>query len=72
VQFRQTIINTVATVKGYYYELLFAIDNLVAAQTNLELAKKLLGENEIRVKVGTMARSTSSLPSPRWRPARRA
>ena len=55
VQFRQTIINTVATVKGYYYELLFAIDNLAAAQTNLELAKRLLGENEIRVKVGTMA-----------------
>ncbi len=55
VQFRQTIINTVATVKGYYYELLFAIDNLAAAQTNLDLAKRLLGENEIRVKVGTMA-----------------
>jgi outer membrane protein TolC len=55
VEFRQTIINTVATVKGYYYELLFAIDSLVAAQTNLDLAKKLLGENEIRVKVGTMA-----------------
>ena len=55
VQFRQTIVNTVATVKGYYYELLFAIDNLAAAQKNLELAKKLLDENEIRVKVGTMA-----------------
>jgi outer membrane protein TolC len=55
VQFRQTIINTVATVKGYYYELLFAIDNLEAARKNLELAKKLLEENEIRVKVGTMA-----------------
>jgi outer membrane protein TolC len=55
VQFRQTIINTVATVKGYYYELLFAIDNLAAAQTNLDLAKKLLDENQIRVKVGTMA-----------------
>lgn len=55
VQFRQTIINTVATVKGYYYELLFAIDNLEAARTNLDLAKRLLEENEIRVKVGTMA-----------------
>jgi outer membrane protein TolC len=55
VQFRQSITNTVAAVKGYYYELLFAIDNLVAAQKNLDLAKKLLGENEIRVKVGTMA-----------------
>ena len=55
VQFRQTIINTVATVKGLYYELIYAIDNLAAAQKNLQLAKKLLEENEIRVKVGTMA-----------------
>ena len=55
VQFRQAIINTVAVVKGYYYELLYAIDNLAAAQKNLQLAKKLLEENEIRVKVGTMA-----------------
>jgi outer membrane protein len=53
--FRESVINTLATVKGYYYELLFAIDNLVAAQKNLDLAKKLLEENEIRVKVGTMA-----------------
>ena len=55
MQFRQTVINTVATVKGFYYELLYAIDNLAAAQKNLQLAKKLLEENEIRVKVGTMA-----------------
>jgi len=55
VEFRQAIINTVAVVKGDYYELLYAIDNLAAAQKNLQLAKKLLEENEIRVKVGTMA-----------------
>jgi outer membrane protein TolC len=55
VQFRQSVINTIATVKGFYYELLYAIDNLAAAQKNLQLAKKLLQENEIRVKVGTMA-----------------
>ena len=55
VQFRQTIINTVAVVKGYYYELLYAIDNLAAAKKNLQLAQKLLDENEIRVRVGTMA-----------------
>ena len=55
VQFRQSVINTLALVKGNYYELLFAIDNLTAAQKNLQLAKKLLDENEIRVKVGTMA-----------------
>jgi len=55
VQFRQAVINTVATAKFYYYDLLYAIDNLEATRTNLGLAKKLLGENEIRVKVGTMA-----------------
>jgi outer membrane protein TolC len=55
VQFRQTIVNTVATVKGYYYDLIYAFDNLEAARKNLDLAKKLLDENEIRVKVGTMA-----------------
>jgi outer membrane protein len=55
VQFRQSIINTVAVVKGYYYDLLYAIDNMAAAQKSLDLAKKLLEENEIRVRVGTMA-----------------
>jgi outer membrane protein len=55
VQFRQTVINTVANVKALYYNLIYAIDNLGAARKSLELAKKLLGENEIRVKVGTMA-----------------
>jgi outer membrane protein len=55
VQFRQTVINTVATVKIAYWELIYAIDNLGAAQKSLDLAKKLLEENEIRVKVGTMA-----------------
>ena len=55
VQFRQTVINTLATVKNAYWELIYAIDNLRAAQKSLDLAKKLLDENEIRVKVGTMA-----------------
>jgi len=55
VQFRQTVINTVAGVKSLYYNLIYAIDNLGAARKSLDLASKLLGENEIRVKVGTMA-----------------
>jgi outer membrane protein len=55
VQFHQTIVNTVATVKYYYYDLIYAMDNLGAAQKSLDLAKQLLQENEIRVKVGTMA-----------------
>jgi outer membrane protein TolC len=55
VQFRQTIIGTVALVKDYYYQLIYTIDALTAAQKSLQLAQRLLQENEIRVKVGTMA-----------------
>jgi outer membrane protein len=55
VQFHATVVNTVAGVKGAYYNLIYAIDNLTAARKSLDLAKRLLNENEIRVKVGTMA-----------------
>jgi outer membrane protein TolC len=55
VQFRQLVVSTVASVKQSYYDLLYAIDNLEAARKNLALATKLLDENQIRVRVGTMA-----------------
>ena len=55
VQFRQTVTNTVAGVKQAYYDLLYAIDNLEAQRKSLALATKLLEENQIRVRVGTMA-----------------
>ena len=55
VQFRQTVVNVLAAVKAQYYELLFAIDNLEASRKSLALAQKLLNENQIKVRVGTMA-----------------
>jgi outer membrane protein TolC len=55
VQFRQAVTNVVAGVKQRYYDLLYAIDNLEAQRKSLALASKLLEENEIRVRVGTMA-----------------
>ncbi|HET9316061.1 MAG TPA: TolC family protein [Vicinamibacteria bacterium] len=55
VQFRQTVVNTVAGVKQLYYDLLYAIDNLEAQRKSLALARKLLDENQIKVRVGTMA-----------------
>ena len=55
VQFQQTVTNVVASVKDLYYDLLYAIDNLQAQRTSLSLAQKLLDENQIRVRVGTMA-----------------
>jgi outer membrane protein TolC len=55
VQFRQTVINTVATIKQLYYDLVYAIDNLDVARKSLALASKLLDENQIKVRVGTLA-----------------
>lgn len=55
VQFHQTVVNTVADVKQLYYDLIYAIDNLEAQKKSLALAQKLLGENRIKVRVGTMA-----------------
>jgi len=55
VQFRQTVINTVASIKQLYYDLIFAMDNLEVARKSLSLAQKLLDENQIKVRVGTLA-----------------
>jgi outer membrane protein TolC len=55
VEFRQVVINTVAGAKQLYYDLIFALDNLEAQRKSLALAKKLLDENQIKVRVGTMA-----------------
>jgi outer membrane protein TolC len=55
VQFKQSVVNVLAAVKAQYYELIFAIDNLEAARQSLALAQKLLDENQIKVRVGTMA-----------------
>jgi len=55
VQFQETVTNTVANVKELYYDLLYAIDNLEAQRKSLSLAQKLLDENQIKVRVGTMA-----------------
>ena len=55
VQFRQTVLNVIANVKRLYYDLIFSIDNLKAQQKSLDLAAKLLEENRIKVRVGTLA-----------------
>ncbi len=55
VQFRQTVINTISNVKKAYYDIIAAIDNLAAQRKSLTLAQKLLGENQIKVRIGTLA-----------------
>jgi outer membrane protein len=42
-------------VKKQYYDLIAAVDNLDAQKKSLSLAQKLLEENRIKVRVGTMA-----------------
>jgi outer membrane protein len=55
VQFHQVVVNTAATVKQLYYDYLYTIDNLSAARKSLSLAKTFLNENQIKVRVGTLA-----------------
>jgi outer membrane protein TolC len=53
--FQLAIINLVAATETQYWELVYAERNLVNKQAALELARKQLRENTIRVQVGTMA-----------------
>ncbi|MFN8058709.1 MAG: TolC family protein [Vicinamibacterales bacterium] len=55
IQFRQTVANTVRSVKNAYWDLVFAYSNLEAQQQSLELARRTLKDNRTRVEVGTMA-----------------
>lgn len=54
-QFKQTVLNVIALAKKQYYDINFAQDNLLAQRKSLALAKKLLDENQIKVRVGTLA-----------------
>ena len=55
VEFRQTVVNTLADVKDRYYDLLYAIDNLEAQRKSLSLAVDLVEQNRTKVRVGTLA-----------------
>jgi outer membrane protein len=55
VQLQSTIISTTRNVKNAYWDLAYQIDNLKAQQQSLDLAKRLLADNEKRVQIGTMA-----------------
>lgn len=55
VQLNATIQATTRNVKNAYWDLAYQIDNLKAQQQSLDLAKRLLADNEKRVQIGTMA-----------------
>ena len=55
VNLQATITQTTRSVKNAYWDLLFQIDNLNAQRQSLDLAKRVLANNEKRVQIGTMA-----------------
>jgi outer membrane protein len=55
LQLQSTIVSTTRNVKNAYWELSYQIASLNAAQQSLDLAKRVLGDNEKRVQIGTMA-----------------
>ena len=55
VQLRSTIAITTRNVRNAYWELAYQIANLQTQQQSLDLARRLLADNERRVQIGTMA-----------------
>ena len=48
-------VSVLAQVRNAYWELVFARQNVEAAQASLDLASKLVADNRARVEIGTMA-----------------
>jgi outer membrane protein TolC len=55
VTLRATMVQTSRNVKNAYWDLVYQIDNLKAAQQSLQLAQQSLKDNTRRVEIGTMA-----------------
>ncbi len=55
IQLTSTIQTTTRNVKNAYWDLAYQIENLKAQRQSLDLAKRLLADNEKRVQIGTMA-----------------
>ncbi len=55
LQVRATITNTLSNVRNAYWDFVFAVQAVEVAQKSLDLASKLVQDNQTRVEVGTMA-----------------
>ena len=55
-QFVLFVMQTVATVKQSYYNLVYDIDNVKVQQESVDLARRFLDESRKRMEVGTMSR----------------
>jgi outer membrane protein len=55
INLKTRLTNTTANVKNAYWDLLYTIRAIDAAQQSLSLAEKLIEDNRVRVEVGTLA-----------------
>ena len=55
VNLQSTIVSTTRNVRNAYWDLAYQMATLNAAQQSLDLARRLLADNQKRVQIGTMA-----------------
>jgi outer membrane protein len=55
VQLRSTITNTLSNVRNAYWDYVFSVQAVDVARQSLDLADRLVRDNQTRVEVGTMA-----------------
>jgi outer membrane protein TolC len=55
LQFQQLVITTITNVQNDYWNYVFAIQSIVAAQESLTLAQQLYDNNKKQAEIGTMA-----------------
>jgi outer membrane protein len=55
VQLRAMITNTVSNVRNAYWDYVFSVQSVEVARQSLDLAERLVRDNQTRVEVGTMA-----------------
>ena len=54
-QLRSTITNTLADVRNAYWDFVYTVESIRVAQRSLELAQKLVADNQVRVEAGALA-----------------
>lgn len=55
IQLKATLTNTVSTVRNAYWDLVYAVQAVQAAQRSYDLATRLVADNRTRVEIGTLA-----------------
>jgi outer membrane protein len=55
ISLQATVVSTQANVRNAYWDLVFAIQAVEAAQDSLDLSSRLVQDNQARVEIGTLA-----------------